>query len=1205
MNAFNEDTPDSHRVIRRRKLGLLTAAAAGALIIGHGEALAACATGPNVVNTDTGPVSNSGAADCINVENSDVSGDVTNTPTGVLTSPGQAISIVDNDPVLTTIISGNVQNQGTATGVEGIFIGGATVQGAISNSGTLSGGFYGIRLFNGALAGSITNASSLSGNVEGILIDGSTVIGAINNEAGATVTAGANGIRLVNGASAGSIANAGALNVSSEGVLVQGSTVAGAVTNSGTITTTFHGMRAIEDATVGSFTNSGTITGVGGAGIGVYSGADVLGAITNAQGGTIADAIGVHVSGAGSTVGAGISNAGTLNVTGEGILVQGGTVTGAVDNSGTITSNAHGMRAIEGATVGSLSNGGTITVAGVGMGVYSGATVQNGITNTEGASVVGYIGAHITGAGSVVNGEIANEGSLNGSFAGISLDTGATANGGIRNAGIITSTGSGIAMGASTLAGGITNTGTITGGAVYAIEIQSMTAFSGNITNSGTIEGNSGIFAAGTTVSGAIVNSGNITAGATGVYFLNADVSGGIINEASGRIVSDQGIILAGASAVAHTITNDGLISGNWGIISDKDTTINQRAGSIVGDNSLSNGVSSDDQLNLSGGTMTGTTRFGAGADGMLWTGGTIFATDFGADDDSAILRGLTQATIGTTVMNGGLGTDALTFDATKAVGGAQYQNWETAQLINGSELTLNGNFVLGDTGTGTGDFTIDSSSALLAGGGNFGVVPFTQGQHGTFSNAGLVDLTNGGTGAGDTFTIGGNYVGSNGVLHLQTVLGGDGSDTDLLQIDGNSTGNTSVMVTNLGGIGAQTQEGIKIVNVDGADSSGSFHLLGDYVFQGDQAVIGGAYAYRLYQNGVSTPNDGDWYLRSALTTPGNPPGPLYAPSAPLYEAYEGVLQTFNELGTLQQRVGNRSWGEGATPEGADVPGQGPVDGGAIWARIEAAHAKLDPKTSTTGTDYDVTTWRLQAGVDGLLHENEAGVLIGGITAHYGTASADISSIYGVGSIAATGYGVGGTLTWYGNSGFYVDTQAQATWYDSDIRSATLGTTLADGNNGFGYALSIESGQKIALSSKWSLTPQAQLAYSDVRFDTFTDKFGTRVSPGSGDSLVGRLGLSADYEDQWADAAGQVSRTHLYGIANLYNDFLDGTDVDVSGVKLVSQNQALWGGVGIGGTYSWADDKYSLYGEALAKTGLENFGNSHVLYGTVGFRMSW
>jgi outer membrane autotransporter protein len=69
------------------------------------------------------------------------------------------------------------------------------------------------------------------------------------------------------------------------------------------------------------------------------------------------------------------------------------------------------------------------------------------------------------------------------------------------------------------------------------------------------------------------------------------------------------------------------------------------------------------------------------------------------------------------------------------------------------------------------------------------------------------------------------------------------------------------VRVINVGGGGAQTVEGIKIIDVGGA-SNGAFSLLGDYVIQGQQAVVGGAYAYTLQKNGVSTPTDGDWYLR-------------------------------------------------------------------------------------------------------------------------------------------------------------------------------------------------------------------------------------------------------------------------------------------------------------------------------------------------------
>ena len=53
-----------------------------------------------------------------------------------------------------------------------------------------------------------------------------------------------------------------------------------------------------------------------------------------------------------------------------------------------------------------------------------------------------------------------------------------------------------------------------------------------------------------------------------------------------------------------------------------------------------------------------------------------------------------------------------------------------------------------------------------------------------------------------------------------------------------------------------------------------------------------------------------------------------------------------------------------------------------------------------------------------------------------------------------TGYGVGSTATWYQQNGFYADGQAQATWFDSDLGSDTLGA-LADGNDGFGYALSV------------------------------------------------------------------------------------------------------------------------------------------------------
>src|SRR5690606_10404300 len=127
-------------------------------------------------------------------------------------------------------------------------------------------------------------------------------------------------------------------------------------------------------------------------------------------------------------------------------------------------------------------------------------------------------------------------------------------------------------------------------------------------------------------------------------------------------------------------------------------------------------------------------------------------------------------------------------------------------------------------------------------------------------------------------------------------------------------------------------------------------------------------------------------------------------------------------------------------------------------------------------------------------HETPEGSLVAGLSAHYGTISASIDSIFGDGKISTTGYGLGAGTTWYGNSGFYVDGQAQATWYDSDLSSRTAGVgRLASGNNAFGYGLSLETGQRMTLDPKWSLTPQAQLSYSSVDFDRFTDPFGAQV----------------------------------------------------------------------------------------------------------------
>jgi fibronectin-binding autotransporter adhesin len=486
---------------------------------------------------------------------------------------------------------------------------------------------------------------------------------------------------------------------------------------------------------------------------------------------------------------------------------------------------------------------------------------------------------------------------------------------------------------------------------------------------------------------------------------------------------------------------------------------------------------------------------------------------------------------------------------------------------------TLEVNRELGDTGLG------------------FGIVNVTGGTLAGIGTVGDTGLAAGGSIApgmdGDrTLTINGDYTGSGGLLQIQTVLGDDNSVTNLLEITGNSIGTTNVRVTNVGGAGGQTTNGIRIVDVDGT-SGGTFSLLGDTVHDGQQAVIGGAYLYGLHQ-GTLTDADGDWYLRSIL----NPDDetPVFQPAAPVIETYAAAaLQAFNTTETLQQRVGNRSWSAGTT------------EGNGLWGRIDARHTSLAPDKSTTGASYQVDTWRLQAGADGVLSDTEDGSVVAGVNLQAGTISAGISSASGDGDIEGTAFGLGGTLTWYGNEGFYLDAQGKLNWFDSTLSANLLDRPLVSGNAGFGYALSLEAGQQLALGGGWSVTPQAQLAYSSVDFETF-DSYGSTVALKSGDSLVGRLGISADYETEWQETAGQTGRTHFYGIANLTYEFLDGTATSVGADTLVNEVDPLWGSIGLGGSVNWAGDALSLYGEANLGTSLNHLGDSYSLGVTAGIR---
>ncbi|QKJ94345.1 autotransporter outer membrane beta-barrel domain-containing protein [Agrobacterium pusense] len=682
--------------------------------------------------------------------------------------------------------------------------------------------------------------------------------------------------------------------------------------------------------------------------------------------------------------------------------------------------------------------------------------------------------------------------------------------------------------------------------------------------------------------------------------------------------------------------------AGAFGVLSEgSNSNVKLTASSVTTQAASGLSVNGGGQINTTG---TAVAANGTGSSGILGTGdGAVMMTGGSLSATGDLITGMA----GNVVANlTGVAPTTGSGIVVHAVGGTTSGSFTNMVLTGNvvgegtarSNATLNGSTLTG-AALNADNMTIDATSTwnMIAS----STVNNTAGS--TTENAGLIVFAPPVNGAYKTLTTS-NFVGgaggAAGTVVLNTYLGGDASPSDQIVIDGGTAiGQTGLVINNINGGGAATTDGIKVVNaIDGGTTTTNAFFLGngDYATNdGQNAKVAGAYAYTLHRSPTSSGMDvygdsyaaNDWYLRSVLIDPIVPTGPetpRYQPGVPVYETYPNALQVLNRLPTLAQRTGNRYWGEQAPAETVFckdparnfrcTPTQDQnayyqdgsttiVGGTGVWGRIEGLHGRQQPDVTTSQSDYDYDMWNLQAGVDGQLYESDAGKLIGGITVHYGQVSTDVSSIFGNGNIDTTGYGFGGTLTWYGNNGFYLDAQGQVTWYDSNLYSNTLRRGLADGNDGFGYAMSLEAGRRIALNENWTLTPQAQLTWSSVDFDSFTDPYGARVSLDKGDSLKGRLGLTLGHERSWKDDDGQTSRAQFYSIVNLTNEFLDGTRVDVSGTKFYSRADRLTGGIGFGGTYSWANDKYTVYGEVSADTSLKNFADSYEVGGTLGLRV--
>lgn len=377
------------------------------------------------------------------------------------------------------------------------------------------------------------------------------------------------------------------------------------------------------------------------------------------------------------------------------------------------------------------------------------------------------------------------------------------------------------------------------------------------------------------------------------------------------------------------------------------------------------------------------------------------------------------------------------------------------------------------------------------------------------------------------TLTINEDFTGNGGKLVFNTVLNDDTSETDKLKVLGNTAGNAFVAVNNIGGTGAQTIEGIEIIEVAG-NSDGTFEKAG--------RIVAGAYDYNVVQKGSN------WYLTSFIPAPPDPedpdpvdphdPDPIdpdpvdpvdpiipepeepvappvteqqYRPEAGSYLANNYAANTLF-MTRLHDRLGETQYVDMLTGEKKVT---------SLWMRNVGAHTRFKDGSGQLKTQSN--SYVMQLGGD-LAQWSSDGLdrwHLGAMAGYANSQNRTQSSLTGYHSRGqVTGYSVGLYGTWYANdadkTGTYVDTWALYNWFDNKVMGQEQ---AAEKYKSSGITASVEAGYSFKLgeserNSYW-LQPKAQVVWMDVQADSHREANGTRVKDNTDGNLMTRLGVKA------------------------------------------------------------------------------------------------
>ena len=363
--------------------------------------------------------------------------------------------------------------------------------------------------------------------------------------------------------------------------------------------------------------------------------------------------------------------------------------------------------------------------------------------------------------------------------------------------------------------------------------------------------------------------------------------------------------------------------------------------------------------------------------------------------------------------------------------------------------------------------------------------------------NNGVVNLAN------DNYQgiiVRGNLTGS-GTFNLNTNIAENKSDK--IVVKGTAEGNHKIGVTNQG---ANVADG-KVTLVETNGGNAAFSLTNP-----NNRVDLGAYQYFLTKEGnnwvlansknavtptppvapvtpskqVVTPSKPEVTPSTPVVTPSNPVvPPAVLPSAPLLSDLANaqvslrqaqLLLVEDDLSGIHQRLGEVKNGEK----------------GNVWVRNVNSRQKLAAlstgESETSGFKQNVHS--LQVGADAAVTDN---LRVGGVVGR-SQANVDFSGYYGDGKVRSNSAGL--YAAYLADNGIYVDNIVKY----SRLHANSDHTEKRHYN---AYTISSELGKRFSLANDWTITPQAQLAWTHISSQENEDslssvysRIGLRVAKG-------------------------------------------------------------------------------------------------------------